>query len=307
MRLLAICAILLASLPVRAEDGYVYGDNHCFYFSAPTGWVADHISGRNQGLAFVFYPKGSSWADATTTIYARVADKTAGLKDPKDQVARTLQQFRTEYQSPDIKAQRVGTAKAATGAVAEIYRFTGDKLGNSELVAYFNEKRTINFFVMSSRDAKDLDRSRKALEELARSYREGEDCKPCPEAGLTWPCGGDAEGIRKLPSTLNEAIALGRQQEDAEATRDYHRTTLMPYFGKKYANVFKHCFDTLSKPDDQAFTFVVAINPDGRVLRVYRNIETNIFLCMNEWLTQERFPPPPVAPYFLHIEMRFTK
>jgi hypothetical protein len=220
MRLLIICAILLASLPVRAEDGYVYGDNHCFYFSAPTGWVADHISGRNQGLSFVFYPKGSSWTDATTIIYARVADKTEQLKEPKDQVARTLQQFRAEYQSSDIKGQRVGTVRTATGAVAEIYRFTGDKWGNSELVAYFNGKKTINFFVMSSRDARDLDRNRKALEELARSYREAEDCKPCPEAGLTSPCGGHAEAIKRLPSTLNEAIALGRQQEDAEATRD---------------------------------------------------------------------------------------
>ncbi len=308
MRLLTICAILLAGLPSwAAEDGYVYGDNHCFYFSAPSGWVADHISGRSQGLAFVFYPKGSSWADATIVIYARVADKTKSLKEPIDQVTRTLQQFRTEYHSPDIKAQKVGTVRAATGPVAEIYRFTGDRWGNTELAAYFNGIKTINFFVMSSRDPKDLDKNRKALEELARSYREGDDCKPCPEVSLTSPCGGYAETIRRLPNTLGEAIALGQQHENGEATHDYHRTTLMPYFGTKYANVFKHCFDTLSKPDDHPFTFVAAIDSEGRVLRVYRDVETNIFLCMNEWLTQERFPPPPVTPYFLHIDMRFAK
>jgi hypothetical protein len=300
--------MLLASLPSwTAEDGYVYGDNHCFYFSAPSGWIADHISGRSQGLAFVFYQKGSSWANATTVIYARVADKTQGLKEPKDQVTRTLQQFRTEYQSPDIKAQKVGTVRAATGAVAEIYRFTGDRWGNTELAAYFNGKKTINFFVMSSRDPGDLDKNRKALEELARSYREGNDCKPCPDTSSASPRTGYAEAFAKLPNNLNEAIALGRQQENGEATRDYHRTTLMPYFGSKYANIFKHCFEKVSKPDDRAFTFVAAIDSDGRVLRVYRDVETNIFLCMNEWLIQERFPPPPVAPYFLYIDMRFAK
>ncbi len=308
MRLLTICAILLTSLPSwAAEDGYVYGDNHCFYFSTPSGWVPDNISGRNQGLAFVFYPKGSSWANATTIIYARVADKTDSLKEPKDQVARTLQQFRNEYQSPDIKAQKIGTVSAATGAVAEIFRFTGDRWGNTELVAYFNGNKTINFFVMSSRDPKDLHKNQKALEELARSYREGDDCKPCPEASSTSPCSGAADAARKLPNTLNEAIALGQQHEKGEATRDYHLATLMPYFGSKYANIFKHCFDKVSKPDDRAFTFVAAIDSDGGVLRVYRDVETNIFLCMNEWLIQERFPPPPVAPYFLHIDMRFTK
>jgi hypothetical protein len=95
---------------------------------------------------------GKGRADATTVIYARVADKTESLKEPRDQVERTLQQFRTEYQSPGIKAQRVGAMRAKTGAVAEIYRFTGDRWGNTELVAYFNGKRTINFFVISSRE-----------------------------------------------------------------------------------------------------------------------------------------------------------
>jgi hypothetical protein len=99
---------------------------------------------------------------------------------------------------------------------------------------------------------------------------------------------------------------LGRRHEYGEATRDYHRATLVPYFGKKYANIFRQCFDTVPKPDDRAFTFVIALDSEGRVLRVYRNLETNIFLCMNDRLVQERFPKPPISPYFLHIDMKFT-
>lgn len=188
MRKLILYSLLLASVPSWAsESGYVHGDNHCFYFGAPSGWIADHVSGRSQGVAFVFYPRDSSWADATTVIYARVADKTESLKEPRDLVEKTLQQFRTEYQSPGIRAQRVGAMRAKTGAVAEIYRFTGDQWGNTELVAYFNGKKTINFFVMSSRNVNELEKHLKVLEELAQSYREAGDCKPRREAGRTSP------------------------------------------------------------------------------------------------------------------------
>ncbi|HWR71886.1 MAG TPA: hypothetical protein VN604_01820 [Nitrospirota bacterium] len=304
--LLFVMLMLATPLLASAEDGYVYGDNHCFYFSAPTGWTADHLSGKSQGLAFVFYPADSSWSKATTVIYARVADKSKTVKEPKDQVAQTLEQFHKEYESPNSKAERVTTIKARSGVIGEIYKFTGDKWGNTELVAYFNGKNTINFFVMTARDAKDLENNRKILEELAQSYREGNDCKPCDEPSNTSSCKDNAEISKKLPATLTEAKKLGDQQENADATRDYHRTALMPYFGNKYSGIFKHCFDTISKPDDRAFTFVAAINSDGTVLRVYQDLETNIFQCMNAILIKDHFPKPPVAPYFLSVEMKFT-
>ena len=308
MRAIIVCALLMLATPslASAEDGYVYGDNHCFYFSAPSGWTADHLSGKSQCLAFVFYPATSSWSKATTVIYARVADKSKSLKEPKDQVAQTLEQFHTEYDSLNSKAEKLGTIQARSGTVGELYKFTGDKWGNTELVAYFNARNTINFFVMTSRDAKDLESNRKALEELSKSYREANDCKPCDEPSSVSSCRDDAEVIKKLPATLDEAKKLGDQQEKADATRDYHRTSLMPYFGNKYASIFKRCFDTTSKPDDRAFTFVAAINSDGRVLRVYRDLETNIFQCMNDTLIKDHFPKPPVAPFFLSIEMKFT-
>jgi len=289
-----------------AEDGYVHGDNHCFYFSAPTGWVPDHLSGKSQGLTFVFYPANSSWSKASTVIYARVADKSNSLKEPKDQVSQTIKQFHTEYDSPNSKAEKVGEIKSRSGAVGEIYKFTGDKMGNTEFVAYFNGRNTINFFVMTSRDAKDLEKNRKALEELAQSYREASDCKPCDDQSNTTSCRNDAESLINLPATLGEAKKLGDQQENADATRDYHRKTLMPYFGNKYAGIFKQCFDTIAKPDDRAFTFVAAINSDGGVVKVYRDLETNIFQCMNDKLIKDRFPKPPVAPFFLSVEMKFT-
>jgi len=306
-----IGAILLLFIPflAYAEDGYVHGDNHCYYFNSPSGWTLDNKSGKNQGMPMVFYPKNSTWAQATTVIYTNNVDFKSGTKTPqekiKGQVSRVLEDFRTSG-SPGIKASFVKAIKSKNGAEGELWKFSGDKWGNTELVAYFIGRNTVNFFVMTSRDKKDLENTEKALDELAQSYREANDCKPCDEPGNTFSCRDDAEIIKKLPATLSEAKALGDQQEKADATRDYHRTALMPYFGNKYSGIFKDCFDTISKPDDRAFTFVAAINSDGSVLRVYRDLETNIFQCMNESLTEDRFPKPPVAPFFLSVEMKFT-
>jgi hypothetical protein len=109
-----------------------------------------------------------------------------------------------------------------------------------------------------------------------------------------------------LAPTFEEAAARGDAQERAAATKDYFTKTLMPYFGQKYAPVLQSCFSSVPKPDNSRFSFVAAIGIDGRVLRLYRDRETNIFQCMHDTLEKDQFPAPPVTPYYLHVEMNFT-
>ena len=109
-----------------------------------------------------------------------------------------------------------------------------------------------------------------------------------------------------LAPTFEEAAARGEAQEHAAATKDYFTKSLMPYFGQKYAPLFQSCFSSVAKPDNSRFAFVAAIGGDGRVVRLYRDRETNIFLCMRATLEKDTFPAPPVTPYYLHIEMNFT-
>ena len=249
MRIILLCILLSAIVPTSAlaEDGYIHGDNHCFYFSAPSGWVADNISGRNQGLPFVFYPVQSSWADSTTVIYARVHDKSSNLQTSQDKVAKTLSEFH-ENGSPNSRAERVATIKSDSGSNGEIYKYTGDRFGNTELVVYFIGPETINFFVMTSRDEMALESSKTALDELAKSYREASDCKPCEDQYQNKACGGKLENYN-LPTTLAKAIILGEKYEKGELTQNYHDNILMPHFGNKYSSVFKYCFETTSKPE----------------------------------------------------------
>ena len=197
MRAILLCALLLINTSVwAAEDSQVYGDKHCFHFSAPAGWVAEHMTGESQGSAFVLYPANSTLSKSAAVINVRVADKSKSLHEPKDQVAKMLQQFHAKYKSPHTKAQKVREIKARSGAVGEMYKFTGDKRGNTELAVYFSGKHTINFFVMTSRDTKDLDNNRKVLEQLAKSYREASDCRSCDEPDTASSCKTGADSIQ---------------------------------------------------------------------------------------------------------------
>src|SRR5213082_3550757 len=53
--------------------GIVYGSKTAFSIAAPEGWVLDNQAGAEQDLPCVLYPKGSSWADAKTIMYAKIA------------------------------------------------------------------------------------------------------------------------------------------------------------------------------------------------------------------------------------------
>src|SRR3954469_10176508 len=68
---------ILASSSVSAQEKYrggiVYGPKAAFNINAPNGWVLDNESGAKQGLPCVLYPKGQTWGNARTVIYAKIA------------------------------------------------------------------------------------------------------------------------------------------------------------------------------------------------------------------------------------------
>ena len=78
---MCICGFLaLAISPIctllgeeTSPGGIVYGPKAGFNITAPEGWVLDNEAGKGQDLPCVLYPKGSSWADAKTVMYAKVA------------------------------------------------------------------------------------------------------------------------------------------------------------------------------------------------------------------------------------------
>src|SRR5262249_19734217 len=71
--LLAVSLPCFLSFSQQYPGGIVYGPKAAFNIGAPKGWVLDNESGQEQGLPCVLYPKGQSWANAKTVMYAKIA------------------------------------------------------------------------------------------------------------------------------------------------------------------------------------------------------------------------------------------
>jgi hypothetical protein len=147
----------------------LYGKDHAFAMTAPPGWILDNKAGVAQGLHQVFYPKGYSWGNSPVIAYSRARSKGAKLLTIEDQVADTVKDFQTD--SPNIKAVLVATLALKDGRTATIYHYTGDKWNNYEAVAYIEEKKTINFVVLSSRTKEWFDKSQDTLRAIMESYQ----------------------------------------------------------------------------------------------------------------------------------------
>jgi hypothetical protein len=106
-----------------------------------------------------------------------------------------------------------------------------------------------------------------------------------------------------LASTFEQASALAAAQRKDPAAEAYQKNDGMRYFQQKYVPVFQSCLATTQHRDMTAFVFIAAIAKDGRVLQVYADKETNIFACARKTLEQDKFPEPPVAPFYLRIEI----
>lgn len=110
-----------------------------------------------------------------------------------------------------------------------------------------------------------------------------------------------------LASSYVEAQELGRRDESDEATRDYHRNVLLPPFSQRYREHFRECSSSVPQPETTPFSFVAAIGADGKIIRVWSDRSTNVYQCVRGRLLFDQFPPPPHAPFYLYIHMRFTK
>lgn len=318
MKTLLATLLLVLSYTCLAEDGYVHGDNHCYYFNTPSGWVLDNASGKKQGIPMVFYPKNSSWANATTIIYTRNADFAAGARTPqekiKGQVSRVLEEFRASGDGPALKASMVKTMKTKNGANGELWKFSGDRWGNSELVAYFIGSQTVNFFVMSSRDTKDFERSTPALLEIASSYREGNDCVPCETKNIM-PCSGHTEAPYIVSASLTHAelfdvrVQLGKTAEGKEEFKAY-QPAMFAQVGDHIAHTMRSCFATTAKSETAPFVLVADISPEGKAEAVEVKPATNIAKCFATGFTNAPYPKPPQYPnrrgFPVTIEMRVT-
>jgi hypothetical protein len=151
------------------NQGLIYGEDHSFWLSAPKGWVLDNQAGVSQGLHAVFYPKGSTWATATTVMYANVAHK--GKKGEETlQAVMDGDAARFRERAPQLVVKRAKDLTTRDEKKAVVRYFSGDAWGSFEAVAYLDEKKVIVILVMTSKTRKGFEASLPVFAELVGSY-----------------------------------------------------------------------------------------------------------------------------------------
>src|SRR5437773_811890 len=162
--LLFICAGSFGQENYR--EGIVHGPKAGFNITAPEGWVLDNESGKSQGMPCVLYPKGSSWSDAKTVMYANIASTL--YEGVNVFVAWAIKDMEKIHGRPK---EKIASGKTKDGHDYFINEYPATKTYSQwERVGYVQLPRGVAFIVLTSRDKasyeKDSDKLEKVLKTL---------------------------------------------------------------------------------------------------------------------------------------------
>jgi hypothetical protein len=172
MRSLLVACIALSLAGVRSfgqenyRGGIVYSPKAAFNISAPEGWVLDNESGVSQGMPCVLYPKGSSWSDASTIMYAKIAS--TQYEDVDQFVARAIKEMKDRHGLPK---EKIESGKTRDGRSYFINEYPATKnYSQWERVAYIQLPHAVAYIVLSSRDEPSYRKDAPALTEVLKTF-----------------------------------------------------------------------------------------------------------------------------------------
>ena len=162
-------ALLLLRSAVAAQTQYpggiVYGPKAAFNIGAPAGWVLDNESGAEQGLPCVLYPKGESWADARTVMYAKIAS--TQFEDVNAFVAMAIKDMEKTHGKPK---EKVASGKTKDGHDYFINEYKATKTYSQwERVGYVQLPHAVAYIVLSSRDQASYKKDSGALQDVLKN------------------------------------------------------------------------------------------------------------------------------------------
>jgi hypothetical protein len=172
MKSLSIVCIVLLLICARSSGqekyrgGIVYGLKAAFNISAPEGWVLDNESGADQGLPCVLYPKGSSWSDTSTIMYAKIAS--TQYEDVDKFVATAIKEMKDRHGLPK---EKIESGKTRDGRSYFINEYPATKnYSQWERVAYVQLPRAVAYIVLSSREEASYRKDSGALREVLKTF-----------------------------------------------------------------------------------------------------------------------------------------
>src|SRR5437867_9580446 len=169
MCILALLVVIAFSPSMLGQEkipaGVVHGPKAGFNISAPEGWVVDNEAGVNQGMPCVLYPKGSSWADAKTVMYANLAGSEWEGVDAF--VTMAIQEMKAKHGTPK---ERIASGKTKDGHDYFINEYPATKTYSQwERVGYIQLPQGVAFIVLTSRDKASYQKDSGQLEKVLKT------------------------------------------------------------------------------------------------------------------------------------------
>jgi tetratricopeptide (TPR) repeat protein len=163
---LALCS-LCASVPAREtfRGVIVHGPKAGFNINAPDGWVLDTESGKGQDLPCVLYPKGESWSDAKTVMYAKMASPQ--WEGVNAFVAMAINEMKAKHGTPK---EKIASGKTQDGHDYFINEYPATKTYSQwERVGYVQLPQAVAYIVLTSRDQASYRKDSGALEKVLKT------------------------------------------------------------------------------------------------------------------------------------------
>jgi hypothetical protein len=297
--ILAFLAVLTFVPGMPAQEtfrgGIVYGPKAAFKIDAPEGWVLDNKSGAKQGLPCVLYPKGSSWADAKTIIYAKIAS--TEFEDVNEFVAWAIKGMKAKHGTPK---EKIASGKTADGRDYFINEYPATKTYSQwERVGYVQLPHAVAYIVLSSRNKTSYSKDAPALEKVLKTLVHLE-----PKSDQSSPSAASPSPIVASPSrfaSLTDAVAEADRLRETEGGKLYD-FDFNAILSDRLTDVVSQCAKD-SKP--VIFDLVFVFAGDGHVAQVLQPPDSTVAACVASKLGDLRLRPPPQPdwPVEIHIEL----
>jgi hypothetical protein len=297
--ILALLAVvtLVPSMPAQEtfRGGVVYGPKAAFKIDAPEGWVLDNESGVNQGMPCVLYPRGESWADAKTVIYAKIAS--TEFEDVNEFVAWAIKGMKAKRGTPK---EKIASGKTADGRDYFINEYPATKTYSQwERVGYVQLPHAVVYIVLSSRNKTSYSKHAPALEKVLKTLVYLEP-KSDVVSTLTASPSPTATGPSRFAS-LKDAVAEAERLRETEAGKlfDFDFNAIL---SNRLGDVVGQCAKD-SKP--VIFDLVFVFAGDGHIAQVLQPPDSTVAACVATKLSNLslRAPPQPDWPVQIHIEL----
>jgi hypothetical protein len=150
--------------------GWVYTKHFAYFLEAPKGWVMDAGDAAKENVGAVFHLVNAHWPESRVIVYTICEEKSKVVHTVADRMRADVALFKKDGSTVQV-TKKPPIKSDMEGKLAEVYHFSGDKRGQLEARAYFDDKNYINYFVLTAHDKATFEKSLPEFDFIVRSYR----------------------------------------------------------------------------------------------------------------------------------------